>query len=214
MTEPREALVFDYDGVIADTEPLHWRSWAALLAPYGLNLGWEEYCSLGRGVDDLQIYETLRERARLPGEAEFLRRNTERKRMVREWSLQEIPIPRETIALLNALNGHRIGLVTTSKRAEVEPVLRAAQINRSFEALVFGEDVTTPKPSPEPYLLAAQKLGITTGIAFEDSESGLESARAAGFRPIKIDKPRELAQIVRKILNPSTQSEGNASAAE
>lgn len=203
MSELREALVFDYDGVIADTEPLHWKSWVALLAPYNYELGWEEYCSLGRGVDDAQIYEALRNQASLPDEAEFLRQNIERKRMVREWSLQQIPIPRETIALLHALERHPIGLVTTSKRAEVEPVLRAAHIYGRFDALVFGEDVKAPKPAPDPYLLAAQKLGVSAGIAFEDSEPGLESARAAGFRVVKIDQPRDLARIVTQILSPA-----------
>jgi len=201
MDELRGALVFDYDGVIADTEPLHWKSWAALLATYSYQLGWEEYCGLGCGVDDAQIYEALRSRATLPDEDEFLRRNIERKRMVREWSLEEIPIPRETIALFHALAGHPIGLVTTSKRAEVEPVLRAAHIYDQFDALVFGEDVSTPKPAPDPYLLVAQRLGVPTGIAFEDSEPGLESARAAGFRVVKIDEPRDLAGIVAQILS-------------
>ena len=56
MAEPRQALVFDYDGVIADTEPLHWKSWAALLARYGIQLGWEEYCRIGQGVSDAELF--------------------------------------------------------------------------------------------------------------------------------------------------------------
>ena len=57
MAELRETLVFDYDGVIADTEPLHWKSWAVLLARYGIQLGWEEYCRIGQGVSDAKLFE-------------------------------------------------------------------------------------------------------------------------------------------------------------
>jgi beta-phosphoglucomutase-like phosphatase (HAD superfamily) len=56
------------------------------------------------------------------------------------------------------------------------------------------------KPAPDPYLLIAKKLGISTGIAFEDSGSGLQSAIAAGFKAVKIEHPRELAQIVAQSL--------------
>lgn len=196
----RVAVVFDYDGVIADTEPLHWRSWAALLSPFGIELGWEEYRGVGLGVSDAQLYERLQARARLPDAKEFSRLNLERKRTVREWSLKEAPISRETVALLSTLGNRPVGLVTSSARFEAEPVLRAAAVYDCFDAIIFGEDVSSPKPSPEPYLLIAQRLGIETGIAFEDSEAGLESARAAGFKAVKIERPKDLARIVTQAL--------------
>jgi len=179
MADIDQALVFDYDGVIADTEPLHWRSWAALLSPFGVQLSWEEYCAFGLGADDTQIYERLSKQARLPAESGFSLLNLERKRRVREWSMKQTPIPQETVALFRSgLLKRRIGLVTSSGRSEVEPVLRAAQIYDRFHAMVFGEDSPSAKPSPQPYRLIARRLGVESGIAFEDSESGLESARA------------------------------------
>jgi HAD superfamily hydrolase (TIGR01509 family) len=66
--------------------------------------------------------------------------------------------------------------------------------------MVFGEDVTAHKPAPDPYLLIAQKLGVGTGIAFEDSQSGVESARAAGFKVVRVEQPKELAQLVARSL--------------
>lgn len=196
MAEMHQALVFDYDGVIADTEPLHWRSWAALLSPFGFDLSWEEYCGLGRGVSDGQIYQLLRQRARLPDASEFFRLNLERKRKVREWSLQELPISQATVAMLRSLGNHRLGLVTSSAQFDAEPILRTAAIYDLFQSIVFGEDVASTKPSPDPYLLIAQRLGIETGIAFEDSEPGLESALAAGFTAVKIERPEDLPRIV------------------
>jgi HAD superfamily hydrolase (TIGR01509 family) len=196
MAEPREALVFDYDGVIADTEPLHWKSWAALLSRYGIQLGWEEYCRIGQGVSDAKLIEQFGAQMRPPDAEELSRRNRERKQMVREWSLLESPIPRETIALFGTLGDYRVGLVTSSDKTDVEPVLRAAQVYDKFDGMVFGGEPAAPKPSSAPYLLIAERLGVKTGIAFEDSEPGLASACAAGFTAVKIARPSDLARIV------------------
>lgn len=200
MVEMREALVFDYDGVIADTEPLHWRSWAALLSHYGIALGWEEYCRIGQGVSDAQLFDHFRGRMPQSAAREFALRNQERKEMVRAWSLADIPILPETVDLLKALGKYRVGLVTSSDRAEVEPVLQAAQVSDCFGAMVCGGEADAPKPSPAPYLLIARRLGVKTGIAFEDSELGLASARAAGFKTAKIARPGDLPQVVAATL--------------
>ena len=199
MDERIEALVFDYDGVLADTEPLHWKSWAALLSQYGIEYGWDEYCLTGRGVHDSRIREAFA--ARIPGFADFKLAdwNRDRKQMVREWSLARSPIPPETIEMLATLGAFRVGLVTSSDAGDVEPILKAAGIHERFDAMVFGGDVSRLKPAPDPYLLIAQKLGVKTGIAFEDSAPGLESARAAGFKVIAIEQPGELARIVAQL---------------
>ncbi|MGA8510279.1 MAG: HAD hydrolase-like protein, partial [Candidatus Sulfotelmatobacter sp.] len=54
-----QTLVFDFDGVLADTESLHWKAWAILLASHGISLSWEDYCRFGRGVKDEQMIERL-----------------------------------------------------------------------------------------------------------------------------------------------------------
>jgi HAD superfamily hydrolase (TIGR01509 family) len=136
---------------------------------------------------------------RLPVD-ELMLLNLERRRMVREWSLAESPIPLETIELLATLKAYRIGLVTSSERVDVEPVLRASQIYDKFDAIVFGDDVPIHKPAPDPYLLIAKKLGIRSGIAFEDSDTGMKSARAAGFKAVRIEHPKDLAQVVAQSL--------------
>lgn len=200
MVDLREALVFDYDGVIADTEPLHWKSWAVLLSRHGIQLGWEEYCRIGQGVGDKQIYEHFRSRMPHADASVFAEQIAERKRMVRELSLKKSPIAQETAAMLRSLGNYRLGLVTSSDQADVEPVLRAAQIQDRFDAMIFGGDVPRPKPSPAPYLLIAERLGVKTGIAFEDSEPGLESARSAGFRTVKIERATDLSKIVKFTL--------------
>jgi HAD superfamily hydrolase (TIGR01509 family) len=200
MDKKPAALVFDYDGVLADTEPLHWKSWAALLARYEIPFTWEDYCRFGRGVEDTRICEAFENRLPASARGELARQNLDRKRMVCAWSLETPPIPKETVELLGALGEYRIGLVTSSKRTEVEPVLKASAIYERFNAMVFGEDVAAHKPAPDPYLLIAQRLGVPTGIAFEDSEPGIESARAAGFKVVKVEHTHDLARIVNRHL--------------
>lgn len=136
--------------------------------------------------------------------AELLRQNDERKRVVCQRSLAEIPIPQATIELLSTLSAYRIALVTSSERPDVEPILQASGIYEHFDAMVFGEDVSAHKLAPDPYLLIARKLGVSTGIAFEDSQSGLESAQAAGFKVFRVEQPKELAQIVARSLRQTT----------
>ncbi len=201
MGEIPRVLVFDYDGVLADTEPLHWKSWEALLLPFGYQFTWEEYCRIGKGVSDDRMFASILMKAPHLNVSQLSRLNLLRIRQVFEWSLRESPIPEETITMLASLRAYRIGLVTSSERAEVEPILRSAAVYEKFDARVFGEDVPAHKPAPDPYLLIAKNLGVSTGIAFEDSESGMQSAKAAGFKAVRIEQPRELAQVVSRLLH-------------
>ncbi|MBS1851121.1 MAG: HAD family phosphatase [Acidobacteria bacterium] len=212
MRKPRPALIFDYDGVLADSEVLHWKSWADLLSRYDIDFSWEEYCVRGLGVSDSLLCESFWKQAGLDGPRELLQQNLDRKDRVRQWSLSEPPISQKTIAALTGLQGYSVGLVTSSERENVEPVLRACSIYERFDALVFGNDVVAHKPAPDPYLLIARQLGVDTGTAFEDSPAGVQSARAAGFEVIEVKRPDDLASLLagflaarRKTVNPGGQ---------
>ena len=196
-----EALVFDFDGVLADTEPLHWKSWAALLLHHGVCLRWEDYCRFGRGVNDERMLESLPQLASRPSIVAQLKEHFEsRRQTVREWCAERSPINAPTVKMLKSLGGFRLGLVTGSNRDDVEPVLRAAGIHGCFDALVFTEEVGRHKPDPAPYILVRKTLGVETGIAFEDSDSGMLSASAAGFSALRVADPSQLPKIVEKAL--------------
>jgi HAD superfamily hydrolase (TIGR01509 family) len=192
-----EALVFDFDGVIADTEPMYWRAWQELLKDYDVPFAWADYCRIGRGIRDEAILVSL---ATMVSDAEVMTRI--RKRMpecaekVRSWMLDQPPISDATVQLLKSLEGRALGLVTTSNRADVEALLRRKGIAGCFKACVFGEEVTRHKPDPAPYLLIREKLGVRGGIVFEDSEAGLLSAAKAGFKCIRVSTPGDLPKLV------------------
>ena len=201
MNRNRGVLVFDYDGVLADTEPLHWASWRNLLTPYRIELTWEQYCRHCRGVADVRMREALIEMSPqaigLPDLAPYL---AARKIEVRELSLARSLIPRKTVEMLRRLTDWRLGLVTSAERCDIEPVLRGANIQDCFEACVFCGDVARHKPEPDPYLAIAARMSIATGIAFEDSDAGIASAHAAGFHAIRVDDPEGLPEVVSKTV--------------
>jgi HAD superfamily hydrolase (TIGR01509 family) len=196
-----EALVFDFDGVIADTEPMYWRAWRELLEDYDLPFAWADYRRIGRGIRDEEMLVSL---ATMVPDAEVMTRI--RKRMpecaekVRSWTLEQPPISDATVELLKFLEGRALGLVTTSTRSDVEVLLRRKGIAGCFKACVFGEEVTRHKPDPAPYLLIRERLGARGGIAFEDSEAGLLSAAKAGFKCIRVFTPGDLPKLVSNAL--------------
>jgi HAD superfamily hydrolase (TIGR01509 family) len=194
----RPVLIFDFDGVLADTEPLHWRSWRELLRPYCVDLGWDEYRKHCQGVADYrmaQVLAQLRPEIKVPNLAEMLER---RKKMVLRSALSKPPISSATVQMLGQLRKQawRLGVVTSAAMSEAGPILRKAAVHELFEVLVFGNEVDRHKPDPQPYLLAAERFRVSTGIAFEDSDSGMKSASEAGFRAVRVGDARKLASIV------------------
>ena len=104
-----------------------------------------------------------------------------------ESSLARSPISQRTLEMLRRLGDWC--LVTSAERGDVEPVLRSANIYDCFEECVFRGDVTRHKPAPDPHLAIAARMGISTGLVFEESDAGIASAVAAEFQAIRVDDP-------------------------
>lgn len=201
MDSTPEALVFDFDGVIADTEPLYWRAWCELLKPYAVSFAWDDYCRIGRGIRDEKMLASL---AEIVADSDVMAqiggRLPQRKEMVRQWKLDEPLIAEATVQLLKSLKGWKLGLVTSSDRADIEALLHSADVADCFDACVFGEEVAGHKPDPAPYLLIRKRLRISGGVAFEDSEAGRLSAAAAGFQTVSVSSPNDLPRLVWELL--------------
>ncbi len=91
-----------------------------------------------------------------------------------------------TREMLRSLSGFRMGVVTSSARADVETQLRNAGVRDCFEVVVCRDDVKALKPAPDCYLMAAELLGIRHALVLEDSLPGLAAARAAGFEVLPV----------------------------
>jgi beta-phosphoglucomutase len=198
---PYDAILFDFDGVLADTEPLHFRCWSDILARYGIDLDWNTYADTCIGISDRLMLTRFCGRTSPPVEVETLLDEYPGKReRFRELILQELPFFTGCREFLDSLNDYKLAVVSSSGRLEIEPALDRAGLLDCFETLVFGGDVRQLKPAPEPYLLAAARLNAQRPLVVEDSEAGVESARAAGFDVIRVKSPDEVPAALHERL--------------
>jgi beta-phosphoglucomutase len=196
-----QAIFFDFDGVLLDTEPVHWACWAEMLATLGVTLTWEYYRDECIGIDDRDMLRAIGSRAVPPRDWELLWTLYPAKKELFMARMKAPPFePGLTEMLPDLHRSYRLAVVSSSSTSEIEPLLAAAGIREHFDTVVGGESVTKHKPAPEPYLLAAERLGVTKALVLEDSEAGMASGRAAGFDVLKVRHPSEVASLLRRSL--------------
>jgi HAD superfamily hydrolase (TIGR01509 family) len=193
-----DAILFDFDGVLVDSEPVHFECWLEILESYGMHMDWETYRTHGIGVSDRALMSMLCEQAGRPREVDRLLAEYPRKKeMFRSRMLERQLIPGEVLTLLPELQAYQLAVVTSSGQSEVEPLLRDAGIHGLFRTVVYGGDVKQLKPAPDPYLLAMKKLGARTALVVEDSDAGEASGRAAGLDVLRVKSPIEMPELLR-----------------
>jgi beta-phosphoglucomutase len=201
MTPRYEAILFDFDGVLVDSEPEHYACWCEILTRFGIALDWPTYHAQFIGASDRAMIRAMAELAVPPVAFDDIWcLYPEKKRLFRERMDRAIPFAHGILDFLPTLAGYRLGVVTSSGRAEVEPVLERGGIRALFEAAIFGEDVIHHKPAPDPYRRAAEQLGITRALVVEDSAAGIAAGRAAGFDVVEIPEPAHVVEMVREWL--------------
>lgn len=201
MHNNKPAILFDFDGVLADTEPLHWECWNASLAPIGVSITWEKYVDHCVGISDREFLETLGRHANPPRQLDELWPFYPlKKQMFKERALAGGLISSAIRSLLQDLAGHPLAVVTSSSKIEIEAILQNEKILHFFQATVYGDEVANLKPNPEPYLTAIARLGATHSIALEDSAPGQQSALAAGCELIPIRHASDVPDLLRSRL--------------
>jgi beta-phosphoglucomutase len=184
---PPRALFFDFDGVIADTENVHVVAWQRTLA----DLGWEvpdEVAARAVEMDDRVFLAELFANKKIEGgDVEGWGR---RKQSLTVALLADSPrVYRGVSDLVRAVQGRvRLGVVSTTWRANVQTVLNASGLADAFELIVGKEDVQAVKPDPECYLTALKRFNVAAAeaVALEDSPTGLQAAQGAGIRVIAV----------------------------
>jgi HAD superfamily hydrolase (TIGR01509 family) len=198
---PYEAILFDFDGVLVDSEPVHFACWREILAPLGVDLDWETYRKRFIGVSDRAMLEDLARLRHPPIDADVLWREYPRKRaLFRERTADGSVITPAVRELVESLGEYRLAVVSSSGRDEIEPLLRAAGVSGCFGALVCREDVTQYKPAPDPYLKAAALLEVRRALVVEDSAAGIASGRAAGFDVLEVPAAAKMPELLRGYL--------------
>jgi HAD superfamily hydrolase (TIGR01509 family) len=198
-----DAILFDFDGVLADTEPVHYACWLEALAPLGVSMDWPFFRDHGIGIDDRTLVHLLADRADPPRDSEILwARHDEKSALFRRRTLESPPFLPELAGLLESLHGkYKLAVVTASARVEVEPLLAAGGLSRFFQTLVCGKEAGRHKPAPDPYLRAAELLGVRRPLVVEDSEAGAASAQAAGFECLSIPRAADMPRLLRSRLS-------------
>lgn len=181
------AIVFDFDGIIVDSEPAHCRSIEAALASIGLGFPHKhDYARyIGRGDREVMA-EIAAEQGRIVSGHEM-------ELLVRAKSAAFLDLARSgfirpyagSVELIRAAAGAGpVAVCSGSERAIVDPVLESLGVIGLLRTVVTANDVPKPKPDPAGYVLAAQRLGREPGsaVAIEDSPTGIRAARAAGYR--------------------------------
>ena len=202
---PFDAILFDFDGVLADTEPVHFAAWVEALKPLGVTFDWDFFRAHCVGIDDRSMVPLFAPLADPPFDPEAIwARHPEKVALFRRWTLASPPFAPELDGFLKRLHGaYKLAVVTASARVEIEPLLAAGGIAQHFDALICGKEAGRNKPAPDPYLHAATLLEVKNPLVVEDSEAGIASGRAAGFEVLAVGSAAQMPEAVERRLTGS-----------
>jgi len=198
------AIVFDFDGVLANSEPLHLQAYQEVLAFEGIALTEDDYYTRYLGYDDVGAFAAIgkdRGRAWAPADIERLVR---RKAARFERIEQEVSVlfPGAADAVRRASSAYPIAVASGARGEEIRRVLEREGLWSCFTAIVAAEDTPRSKPAPDPYLRVVELLRKSLGllepaecVALEDSRWGLQSARAAGLRTVAVAQTYERSAL-------------------
>jgi HAD superfamily hydrolase (TIGR01509 family) len=181
------ALIFDCDGTLADTMPVHYRAWQLILAPIGIRFPEERFYQLG-GMPTSKIIHLLAEEQQIPvpNVEELVQRKEEHFLTL----IHEVQPLEPVVAIARE---HRqwlpIAVASGGYRDVVRQTLEMIGIREWFPVMVCAEDTPRHKPEPDVFLEAARRLGVAASenvVVFEDTDIGLEAARRAGMSGVDV----------------------------
>ena len=207
MTDSPKALLFDFDGTLVDSEPLHYESWLHAVEPYGASTDWADYQQRFVGQTGQWAARTFFEEAGVDYDADLVAKATSAKQThFRKQAEARLIIALDVISAIRQLPSYLLlGVVSSSHRLDVEPVLVASGLLDRMTVLVCGDDVARHKPDPEPYLIGLERLrsksgqlGLTAAdvAVYEDSRSGIASGRAAGMAVRCVVGPHSVPEML------------------
>ena len=191
-----QAIVFDFDGVIANSAPLHLTAFQQALTEEGIELSASDYFTRYLGYDDVGMFEALaRDRGLTMTDRQVTalvtRKGVKLQAMLNAGS---VLFPGAADFIVRAAAAVPIAIASGALRHEIDEIIEAAGLAGLFQTVVAAGDTPHSKPSPAPYRLAFERLRQATGrelegrrcVAIEDSRWGLESARGAGLRCVGV----------------------------
>lgn len=186
------AVIFDFDGIIVDSEPMHYRAFQTVLEPLELGFSWEEYCETYIGFDDRDAFsQAFKAGDKRLGSRDLKRLISEKaaafQELVREG--EATPLPGAVELIKSIPRRLPIALCSGALREDILPIIESLGIEDAFTVIVTAEDTKKSKPDPAPYKLAIEKLKLddpATAIAIEDTPAGIVSAKGAGLKVLAV----------------------------
>jgi HAD superfamily hydrolase (TIGR01509 family) len=204
MSRALQAIVFDFDGVIADSEPLHLRAFQHTLSDVGVALTPSDYYSKYLGYDDVGVFvHVARDRGVSLTNDQVTSLVAKKGACIQDMlSAGEVLFPGAADFIRQAAAAVPIAIASGAQRHEIEEILDATNLRSCFAVIVSAGDTPQGKPSPQPYARAFQLLqqlseGLATDrcVAIEDSRWGLDSARGAGLRCVGVTNSYPAAEL-------------------
>lgn len=189
-----KAILFDFDGVLADTEPIHFMMFQQVLAETGLSLSKGEYYDRYVGFNDKECFQVILSAHGRSAPSETIQRLIDRKAVLLLDHLKSnlIIFPGVLDFVTDAAKHYRLAIVSGALRHEIDYVLEAAGMRNAFEHITAAQDVRHGKPDPEGYLHALRGLDRRSPLhrseclVIEDTVAGIQAAQTAGMRCLAV----------------------------
>jgi HAD superfamily hydrolase (TIGR01509 family) len=204
--QSRKTFFWDMDGVIVDSISFHFAAWQETFAKRGIKFTKEDFTKLFGSRNDF-IISSVMGRGLSEGDVKVMVR--EKEESFRRKAMGNIKSFPWAVRLLNAIKkgNFRLGLVSSAPKQNIELVLTELNLEGIFDCIVFGQEVSESKPSPQIYLLAAKKLKVTPKdcVVIEDSPLGVKAAKTAGMKCLAITNthPRQKLEEADKVVDSS-----------
>jgi HAD superfamily hydrolase (TIGR01509 family) len=206
MRNTLQAIIFDFDGVIADTEPLHYEAFRQVLEELGIRLSEADYYADYLGYDDRGFFTAALTNHRRPLSPDLIDTLVQSKghAYMATLSTDLTLFPGVRSFIEHAAPRYPLAIASGALRHEIELILEQAGLRKAFSCITSAEDVSTGKPSPEPFLHAMAQLNGSIGrpplrasdcLVIEDSLPGIRGARAAGMKVLAVANTHPLSDL-------------------
>ncbi len=185
---PLRAAIFDLDGVVVDTVPLHFKAWKRMFNEYGHEFTFDDYKAK---VDGIPRYDGAKAILTELDDAEIKVAGDRKQGYFREMlDSEEIPRYDTTIKLIGDLQAAGVKVAVISSSKNCPHILRRIGLYEKLDAVISGTDITVGKPNPQIFLMAAQRLGAEPldCVVFEDAVLGVEAAKRGDMKCVGIDR--------------------------
>ncbi|MEI6890829.1 MAG: HAD family phosphatase [Pontiella sp.] len=186
------AVIFDFDGIIVDSEPMHFKAFNEVLKSKKIEMSWEDYCETYIGFDDRAAFGTVFKANQVKISSKEINLLIEEKAAVFQKYIlngEAKPLPGAVELIKSIPVRLPVALCSGALREDIDPILKNLGLSDAFTVIVTAEDTPKSKPDPAPYLLTCKKLGIddpATAIAIEDTPAGIISAKGAGLKVLAV----------------------------